>query len=119
MPVLRDQARDRTVAKSSIIIEYLQQHYPGGTALIPANPETALRTRLADRFYDLYVHDPMQRIEQMVITGIALYFVQRVAAARSPIRRRSGGGLLAAARLRRGARGDATRTGRRCSWCRA
>jgi glutathione S-transferase len=62
MPVLSDRVRDRTVAESSIIIEYLGQHYPGGTALIPANFETALRTRLADRFYDLYVHDPMQRI---------------------------------------------------------
>jgi glutathione S-transferase len=62
MPVLSDQARDRTVAESSIIIEYLGQYYPGDTALIPANFETALRTRLADRFYDLYVHDPMQRI---------------------------------------------------------
>jgi glutathione S-transferase len=62
MPVLRDAARDRTVPESSIIIEYLGQHYPGGTALIPADPDLALRTRLADRFYDLYIHDPMQRI---------------------------------------------------------
>jgi glutathione S-transferase len=62
MPVLRDAARDRTVPESSIIIEYLGQHHPGGAALIPADPDLALRTRLADRFYDLYVHDPMQRI---------------------------------------------------------
>jgi glutathione S-transferase len=62
MPVLRDAERDRTVPESSIIIEYLGQHYPRGTALIPADPEAALRARLADRFYDLYVHDPMQRI---------------------------------------------------------
>ena len=53
---------DRAIPESSIIIEYLQQHYPGGTALIPAEPAAALHTRLADRFYDLYVHDPMQRI---------------------------------------------------------
>jgi glutathione S-transferase len=62
MPVLRDAARDQTIPESSIIIEYLGQHYPRGTALIPADPGLALRTRLADRFYDLYVHDPMQRI---------------------------------------------------------
>jgi glutathione S-transferase len=62
MPVLRDATRDQTVPESSIIIEYLGQHYPRGTALIPADPDQALRTRLADRFYDLYVHDPMQRI---------------------------------------------------------
>ena len=51
-----------TVPELSIIIEYLGQHYPRGTALIPADPDLALRTRLADRFYDNYVHDPMQRI---------------------------------------------------------
>jgi glutathione S-transferase len=61
-PVLSDAATGRIVPESSIIIEYLGQHYPGGAALIPADPELALRTRLADRFYDLYVHDPMQRI---------------------------------------------------------
>lgn len=62
MPVLHDTARDRAIPESSIIIEYLQQHYPGGTSLLPADPDLALRTRLADRFYDLYIHDPMQRI---------------------------------------------------------
>jgi glutathione S-transferase len=62
MPVLRDADRDQTVPESSIIIEYLGLHYPRGTALIPADRELALRVRLADRFYDLYVHDPMQRI---------------------------------------------------------
>jgi glutathione S-transferase len=62
MPVLRDEARDRTIPESSIIIEYLAQHYPGPTPLIPADADLALQTRLCDRFYDLYVHDPMQRI---------------------------------------------------------
>lgn len=62
MPVLRDEARDQTVPESSIIIEYLGRYYPGRTALIPADPDLALKTRLADRFYDCYVHDPMQRI---------------------------------------------------------
>ena len=62
MPGLHDSTGDRAIPESSIIIEYLQQHYPGGTALIPAEPAAALRTRLADRFYDLHVHDPMQRI---------------------------------------------------------
>ena len=62
MPVLRDDARDRTIPESSIIIEYLAQHYPGPTELIPADADCALQTRLRDRFYDLYVHEPMQRI---------------------------------------------------------
>ncbi|MGE0573571.1 MAG: glutathione S-transferase family protein [Reyranella sp.] len=62
MPVLRDEARSETVPESSIIIEYLGRHYPGRIALIPGDADLALRTRLADRFYDCYVHDPVQRI---------------------------------------------------------
>jgi glutathione S-transferase len=61
-PVLRDDARGQTVPESSIIIEYLDTHYPGRTRLIPADPELALQARLRDRFYDLYVHLPMQKI---------------------------------------------------------
>jgi glutathione S-transferase len=61
-PVLRDEARDRLIPESSVIIEYLDQHYPGPTPLVPADPDLALKTRLADRFYDLYVHEPMQKI---------------------------------------------------------
>ena len=62
MPVLRDDARDRTVVESSIIIEYLDQHYPGPALLIPADPDRALLTRFGDRFFDLHVHEPMQKI---------------------------------------------------------
>ena len=62
MPVLRDETKDRTIPESSIIIEYLALYYPGRTELIPSDPGPALRTRLADRFYDHYVHEPMQKI---------------------------------------------------------
>ena len=61
-PVLRDDARDRTIPESSIIIEYLAQHHRGPVALIPDDPDLARETRLADRFHDLYVHEPMQKI---------------------------------------------------------
>jgi glutathione S-transferase len=61
-PVLRDDSRDRTIPESTVIIEYLQRYYPGKTQFIPADTETAWQTRLSDRFYDLYVHDPMQKI---------------------------------------------------------
>src|SRR5882757_9492701 len=61
-PVLRDDARDQTVPESSSIIEYLDRHYPGRTQFIPADPDLAWQTRLRDRFYDLYVHLPMQKI---------------------------------------------------------
>ena len=40
-PVLRDDAKGRTVPESSIIIEYLSQHYPGRTQLLPADAELA------------------------------------------------------------------------------
>ena len=62
IPVLRDDAGDRTIPESSIIIEYLAQHYPGRTALVPADPDLARQTRLRDRFFDLYVEEPMQKI---------------------------------------------------------
>src|SRR5262249_52156987 len=62
MPVLRDEARDRTVPETSIIIEYLVRHYPGPAALLPSDPDLGRRTRLADRFYDLHVSDHMQKI---------------------------------------------------------
>lgn len=61
-PVLRDTARDQTIPESSIIIEYLSQYYPGRTQLIPADPERARQSRLRDRFFDLYVQEPMQKI---------------------------------------------------------
>src|SRR5262249_33964070 len=58
----RDTARDRMIPEATIIIEYLAQHYPGKTALVPRDPDLALETRLRDRFYDLYVHHSMQTI---------------------------------------------------------
>ena len=62
IPVLRDEVRDRTVPESSTIIEYLSQHYPGRTKLVPADPDLARQTRLVDRFYDLHVNVPMQKV---------------------------------------------------------
>jgi glutathione S-transferase len=61
-PVLRDDARNETVPESSVIIEYLDSHYRGRTRFIPDDGDRALQTRLHDRFYDLYVHLPMQKI---------------------------------------------------------
>ena len=61
-PVLRDDARVRTIPESTMIIEYLACHYPGRIDLVPADAEVAWETRLRDRFYDLYVNVPMQKI---------------------------------------------------------
>ncbi len=61
MPLLEDG--DRRVAETSIIIEYLQQHYaPEGARLIPANADVALDVRFWDRFSDFYVMTPMQAL---------------------------------------------------------
>jgi glutathione S-transferase len=61
-PVLQDDARQQIVPETSVIIEYLDRHFAGPTWMIPADPELALQTRLRDRFYDLYVHLPMQKV---------------------------------------------------------
>jgi len=61
-PVLQDDARGALVPESTIIVEYLAQHHPGRTMLIPADPELALQARLADRLYDFHLHEPMQKI---------------------------------------------------------
>ena len=62
IPVLRDSARHRTVPETSVIIEYLDLHYPGPVRLLPADADAALEVRLWDRFFDLYVAVPMQKI---------------------------------------------------------
>lgn len=61
-PVLRDEGADLTIPESTIIIEYLAQRYPGRTALLPADPDRAREARFKDRFFDLHVHDHLQRI---------------------------------------------------------
>ncbi len=61
-PVLRDSNRGEIIPESTIIIEYLARHHPGPIALLPADPEVARRTRLLDRFLDLYLQLPMQKV---------------------------------------------------------
>lgn len=61
-PVLVDEEAGKGFPESSIIIEYLAMKHPSAAKLIPADRDLALRVRLSDRFYDLHVHDKMQRI---------------------------------------------------------
>ena len=61
-PVIRDHARQRNLAESSVIIEYLDHFHAGQHPLIPADWDTALEVRLWDRFFDLHVQTPMQQI---------------------------------------------------------
>ena len=61
-PVLRDEAAGKTIPESTSIIEYLAQHYPGRTKLVPDDPKAAFEVRALDRFYDLHVHFHMQKM---------------------------------------------------------
>ncbi|HEY1708727.1 MAG TPA: glutathione S-transferase family protein [Rhizomicrobium sp.] len=61
-PVLQDEARDHLVPESSIIIEYLAQHYPGSSKLLPHDQDAARQVRMRDRFFDLHIHTPTQKI---------------------------------------------------------
>ena len=62
IPLLVDEAARRVVPETSIIIEHLDRHHPGPAPLLPEAEEARLEARLWDRFFDLYVHMPMQRI---------------------------------------------------------
>ena len=62
MPVLEDRARGAAVPETSVIIDYLDAHYPGPVRFVPEDPERARKVRLWDRIYDLYVQVPMQKI---------------------------------------------------------
>jgi glutathione S-transferase len=59
MPLLQDG--ELVVPETSIIIEYLQSHHSGSAILIPADGDAARDVRLWDRFFDLYVHAPLQK----------------------------------------------------------
>lgn len=61
-PVMRDEARGQLVPESSIIIEYLAQHFPGNVKLVPEDADRARQARFRDRFFDNYVMAPMQKI---------------------------------------------------------
>jgi glutathione S-transferase len=61
-PVLEDTDRGEIVPESTIIIDYLDRYLPGAVRFTPADPDLAWRVRLWDRFFDLRVHEQMQRV---------------------------------------------------------
>jgi glutathione S-transferase len=61
-PVLRDDARDRTVPESTVILEYVDGLRQSTRRLIPTELDGAVECRLRDRLYDFYVHLPMQKM---------------------------------------------------------
>ncbi|NRR30020.1 glutathione S-transferase family protein [Oxalobacteraceae bacterium] len=66
-PVLVDG--NTSVIESSIIIEYLDLHHPGSVRMVPADAAAALDARFVDRFFDHYVHTPMQAIVAETLHG--------------------------------------------------
>ncbi|MGH8191200.1 MAG: glutathione S-transferase family protein [Rhodanobacteraceae bacterium] len=53
---------DRQVMEATSIIEYLAVHHPGPVRLIPADADRAVDVRMLDRFFDNYIHTPLQKI---------------------------------------------------------
>ncbi|HEY2396867.1 MAG TPA: glutathione S-transferase family protein [Rudaea sp.] len=84
-PVLRDIDRQQVIPESSIIIEYLDRHYPGPQPLIPRDPDQALAARLWDRFFDNYVHQPMQKIVAESMRPAGSRDVNGIAAAKATL----------------------------------
>ena len=62
IPLLRDEARQQTIPETTIQIEYLAQHYPGPRELVPQDLDYAREARLWDRFCDVYLQVPMQKV---------------------------------------------------------
>lgn len=61
-PVIRDADHDVSFPETSIIIEYIDHRANRNHRLIPLDFQQAIEVRLWDRFFDQYVHLPMQRI---------------------------------------------------------
>ena len=51
-PVLVDSDRNRIITETSVIIEYLDQYYPGRVRFVPKDFDTALEVRRWDRLFD-------------------------------------------------------------------
>jgi glutathione S-transferase len=60
-PVLHDEARGLALPESSIILEYVDRRGPE-PRLVPKDLDRALECRLRDRFFDLHVDLPMQKV---------------------------------------------------------
>lgn len=86
IPVLRDERLGRTLPETSIIIEHLDQHYPGPRPLLPADQAQRLEVRLWDRIFDLHVQEPMQAIVAARIHGLEEKDQAGIARARAALR---------------------------------
>jgi glutathione S-transferase len=62
IPLFEDEARGEIVPETTIMIDYLDRHYPGPVRFVPVDLDAARETRLWDRVFDLHVQVPMQKI---------------------------------------------------------
>jgi glutathione S-transferase len=60
--VLHDEKAGLTLPESSVIVEYLDEQYPGAHPLLPKDPARRIQARLWDRIFDNYIHAPMQKL---------------------------------------------------------
>ena len=85
IPVLEDGETGRIVPETSIIIEYLEARVPGRHVLLPADAELRLEARLWDRFFDMHVQVPMQKIVTDRLRPVGERDARGVAEARSAL----------------------------------
>ena len=62
IPLLKPKP-DHMVPESTIIVEYLEGHHPGGTQLIPDGIDAARQVRFMDRMSDFYLNDPVANLQ--------------------------------------------------------
>lgn len=62
MPVLVDDVCGAVVPESTTIMDYLDAFHPGTVRFTPSDSKRAWQVRSRDRFFDNYVHQPMQQI---------------------------------------------------------
>lgn len=60
-PVLLDGDRKQMTTETSVIIEYLDVHYPGRTRFIPVDVDAALEVRRWDRVFD-HINTTMSKV---------------------------------------------------------
>jgi glutathione S-transferase len=60
-PILLDSDRNTMVTETSVIIEYLDAHFPGRTRFIPKDIDAALEVRRWDRVFD-HLNTTMSKI---------------------------------------------------------
>src|ERR1700678_3622965 len=80
----------RSIAETSIIIEYLQLAHPGPVRFLPADAMAALDVPFLDRFFDLHVMNVVQLAGDGALTGDPMKRKEGVALAAEKLERAYG-----------------------------